>query len=70
MLETKALKGRNHEAIAAACLYIACRKEGVPRTFKGTLLLLSSLLLTLLLLLYIPLRECERAIKSSIGCGS
>jgi len=34
VLESKALKGRNNEAVAAACLYIACRKEGVPRTFK------------------------------------
>lgn len=30
----KNLKGRSNEAIAAACLYIACRQEGVPRTFK------------------------------------
>jgi len=30
----KNLKGRANEAIAAACLYIACRQEGVPRTFK------------------------------------
>uniref|UniRef100_A0A0M3KDU9 Transcription initiation factor IIB n=1 Tax=Anisakis simplex TaxID=6269 RepID=A0A0M3KDU9_ANISI len=29
------LVGKNDEAKAAACLYIACRKEGVPRTFKG-----------------------------------
>lgn len=35
VLDSKALKGRNNEAQAAACLYIACRKEGVPRTFKG-----------------------------------
>ncbi|XP_071955914.1 transcription initiation factor IIB-like [Antedon mediterranea] len=28
------LKGRSNDAIAAACLYIACRQEGVPRTFK------------------------------------
>jgi len=34
VLDTKALKGKNNEAQAAACLYIACRKEGVPRTFK------------------------------------
>ena len=27
-------KGRANDAIAAACLYIACRQEGVPRTFK------------------------------------
>eukprot|EP00118_Oscarella_pearsei_P005736 m.26354 g.26354 ORF g.26354 m.26354 type:complete len:286 (+) comp29263_c0_seq1:225-1082(+) len=30
----KHLKGRSGDAIAAACLYIACRQEGVPRTFK------------------------------------
>lgn len=30
----KSLKGRANDAIAAACLYIACRQEGVPRTFK------------------------------------
>jgi len=28
------LKGRSNDAIAAACMYIACRQEGVPRTFK------------------------------------
>lgn len=28
------LKGRANDAIASACLYIACRQEGVPRTFK------------------------------------
>lgn len=37
VLESKQLKGKNSEAVAAACLYIACRKEGVPRTFKGML---------------------------------
>lgn len=30
----KTLKGRSNDAIASACLYIACRQEGVPRTFK------------------------------------
>lgn len=30
----KNLKGRSNDAIATACLYIACRQEGVPRTFK------------------------------------
>ena len=30
----KALKGRSNDAISSACLYIACRQEGVPRTFK------------------------------------
>ncbi|CAD5223827.1 unnamed protein product [Bursaphelenchus okinawaensis] len=34
VLDSRALRGRNNEAQAAACLYIACRKEGVPRTFK------------------------------------
>ncbi|KAM9280020.1 transcription initiation factor IIB isoform 2-T3 [Cariama cristata] len=32
--EQKSLKGRSNDAIASACLYIACRQEGVPRTFK------------------------------------
>lgn len=32
--ESKSLKGRSNDAISAACLYIACRQEGVPRTFK------------------------------------
>jgi transcription initiation factor TFIIB len=32
--EGRSLKGRANEAIASACLYIACRQEGVPRTFK------------------------------------
>lgn len=30
----RTLRGRANGAIAAACLYIACRQEGVPRTFK------------------------------------
>ena len=30
----KSLKGRSNDAKASACLYIACRQEGVPRTFK------------------------------------
>lgn len=34
VVDTKQLKGKNSEAVSAACLYIACRKEGVPRTFK------------------------------------
>jgi transcription initiation factor TFIIB len=34
MLDSKTLKGKNGEAQAAACLYFACRKEGVPRSFK------------------------------------
>jgi len=32
--EGKSLKGRSHDATSSACLYIACRQEGVPRTFK------------------------------------
>ncbi|CAL2044165.1 unnamed protein product [Caenorhabditis brenneri] len=34
VLDSRALRGKNNEAQAAACLYIACRKDGVPRTFK------------------------------------
>ena len=34
--ESKALKGgASNDAIASACVYISCRKEGVPRTLKG-----------------------------------
>ena len=33
--EEKQVKGRSNDAVAAACLYIACRQEGVPRSFKG-----------------------------------
>ncbi len=33
--DIKGLKGRPQEAILAACLYIACRQEDSPRTFKG-----------------------------------
>lgn len=33
--EQKNLKGRSNDAIASARLYIACRQEGVPGTFKG-----------------------------------
>ena len=28
------LRGRANDAVASACMYIACRQEGVPRTFK------------------------------------
>eukprot|EP01137_Pigoraptor_chileana_P022382 Opistho-2@87252 len=34
IFEHGALKGRKMEAVAAACIYIACRQENVPRTFK------------------------------------
>lgn len=34
ILEMKKERGRSHEALAAACLYIAFRKEQVPRSFK------------------------------------
>jgi len=34
VLDSKQLRGKNPEAQAAACLYIACRQEAVPRTFK------------------------------------
>ncbi|VUZ55205.1 unnamed protein product [Hymenolepis diminuta] len=32
--EAKTLRGRSNEAVCTACLYMACRQEGVPRTFK------------------------------------
>ena len=33
--DQKPLRGRNQDAILAACLYIACRQEDKPRTVKG-----------------------------------
>lgn len=33
--EGKSLRGRSNDAISAACLYMACRQEQVPRTYKG-----------------------------------
>lgn len=35
MEDLKSIRGRSQDAILAACLYIACRQEDKPRTFKG-----------------------------------
>ncbi|KAL2323202.1 hypothetical protein Fmac_027581 [Flemingia macrophylla] len=35
--DQKSSRGRNQDALLAACLYIACRQEDKPRTVKGTL---------------------------------
>jgi len=32
--DDKLLRGKPNESIIAACIFIACRQEGVPRTFK------------------------------------
>ncbi|KAK7580220.1 hypothetical protein V9T40_000849 [Parthenolecanium corni] len=32
--DTQKLRRRPHDILASACLYLACREEGVPRTFK------------------------------------
>ncbi len=32
--QEKQLRGRANDAVAAACLFIACRQEDVPRSFK------------------------------------
>ncbi|PON64553.1 TFIIB transcription factor [Trema orientale] len=34
--DQKSSKGRNQDALLAACIFIACRQEGKPRTVKGT----------------------------------
>lgn len=34
VFDTKSLKGRSNDAVCSACMYIACRQEGVPRTLK------------------------------------
>lgn len=33
--DQKCTRGRNLDALVAACIYIACRQEGKPRTVKG-----------------------------------
>ncbi len=33
--EKKCLRGRSQDAIVATCIYVACRKEGSPRSMKG-----------------------------------
>jgi len=33
--ESKKLKTRSRDAVAAACIFLACREKGFPRTFKG-----------------------------------
>ena len=32
--QEKQLRGRANDAVAAACLFLACRQEDVPRSFK------------------------------------
>ena len=32
----KLMRGRSLDVITAACLFIACKQEGKPRTIKGT----------------------------------
>ncbi|KAJ2696292.1 transcription initiation factor IIB [Coemansia sp. IMI 203386] len=32
--DDKLFKGKNNDAIIAACIFLACRRESVPRTFK------------------------------------
>lgn len=39
--DQKCTRGRNLEALVAACIYIACRQEGKPRTVKGATILIA-----------------------------
>lgn len=36
--DQKCTRGRNLDALVAACIYIACRQEGKARTVKGTIM--------------------------------
>ena len=45
--DQKPLRGRNQDAILAACLYIACRQEDKPRTVKGEILFTNFYFVTL-----------------------
>jgi len=53
---SKTLKGRSNDAIGSACLYIACRQEGVPRTFKGLSLSRHFIPCVLALFMKIPIK--------------
>ena len=33
-METGAMKGKGMDPVGAGCIYLACRNEGNPRTFK------------------------------------
>lgn len=57
--DQKPLRGRNQDAILAACLYIACRQEDKPRTMKGMYNLIS-------VELFIVLAHCFTTISA---CG-
>ena len=62
--EQKSLKGRSNDAIASACLYIACRQEGVPRTFKGR-----SDIATFQKLYIEKLKNIWQSTTQSLGCS-
>ena len=40
--DSKSIRGRNQDAILAACLYIACRQEDKPHIVKGIMFLVNS----------------------------
>lgn len=46
--DQKCTRGRNLEALVAACIYIACRQEGKPRTVKGATLIILLKLITVI----------------------
>lgn len=67
MTETKALKGRNSEAVSAACLYIACRREDVPRSFKGIFSNDSFIFIMIKLKIFIEIVAVSKCSKKELG---
>lgn len=51
--DTKAFKGKSQDAIIASCIFIACRQNGVPRSFKEIMALTK-----------VPKKEIGRTFKS------
>ena len=62
--DSKSIRGRNQDAILAACLYIACRQEDKPCTVKGILFLVNSNLVDVTSCCW--LRRDKRTIMSSV----
>ncbi|OON18834.1 transcription factor TFIIB repeat-containing domain protein [Opisthorchis viverrini] len=67
--ETKNLRGRSNDAVSTACLYMACRQEGVPRTFKATEYHMNAYILAYLFDFSRDLEVCavSRVSKKEIG---
>jgi transcription initiation factor TFIIIB Brf1 subunit/transcription initiation factor TFIIB len=59
-LDEKTIKNRSQDPILAACLYIACKQENIPRSLKG-----------MFALNIFPLVSCKsKAVAKVTGAGA